>query len=818
MMVRSSSAFLLLAAASLITACGSSAQTSSMPPKDKDGDTPKKSIKAYDKVITKETVSDSGLFIVHRVDEKLYYEIPTSYLGKELLLVSRIAKTPQIGYGGEELGTQVIRWERKFDKVLLRTVSYENVAADSLPIARAVKASNFEEIIKAFPIQAYNKDTTAVIIDVTDMFLGDVGILTPGKETRTALKMGGLDKERSYIDYARSFPTNIEVENVITYSADAPPQNPQTRTASFTMHHSMVQLPEKPMTPRLADPRVGFFALYQTDYGRPEPEAVTRQYILRWRLEPKDTAAFLRGELVEPIKPITWYLDPATPQQWRKWLRLGVERWNEAFAAAGFKNAIRCIDAPTKEEDSTWSPEDARYSVIRYYPSPVENAYGPQIHDPRTGEILESDIGWFHNIIKRLTAWYYTQAVADPRAHKLPLPDSVLGELVSFVATHEVGHTLGFPHNMKASNAYPVDSLRSPSFTSTHGTAPSIMDYARNNYIAQPGDGVTNFYPRIGEYDLHVTKWGYRPIIGATTSDAEEDTLHRWARAAETNKALRFGAQQWMTVDPTSQMEDLGDDALKAGTLGIENIKRAVNNLYDAVYKEGDSFEQLGDVYNDVLGQWGLEMGHVASITGGVEIDRKVFGVAGNQYTPVARDRQKAAVDFIAKNVFATPTYLLEPRIVGVLSATGNIERISGMQTSMMRSLMSNDKLVRLIAQQAQLGTAAYSVGELFADLDKAIFGQGGKAAPDYYTRALQRAFVQALIDKTTEPPTSASADPFAFFFRGPNVYNTDVRALGRATLSTILARVKKAAGDETTKAHNADLALQIERALATNK
>jgi hypothetical protein len=818
MMARSSSAFLLLAAAATISACGSSAQTTSMPPGGKDGDAPKKSIKAYDKVITKETVSDSGLFIVHRVDEKLYYEIPNSYLGRELLLVTRIAKTPQIGYGGEELGTQVIRWERKFDKVLLRTVSYENVAADTLPIARAVKASNFEEIIKAFPIQAYNKDTSAVIIDVTDMFLGDVGILTPGKETRTALKMGGLDKERSYIDYARSFPTNIEVENVITYSADAPPQNPQTRTASFTMHHSMVQLPEKPMTPRLADPRVGFFSLYQTDYGRPEPEAVTRQYILRWRLEPKDTAAFLRGELVEPIKPITWYLDPATPEQWRKWLRLGVERWNEAFAAAGFKNAIRCLDAPTKEQDSTWSPEDARYSVIRYYPSPVENAYGPQIHDPRTGEILESDIGWFHNIIKRLTAWYYAQAVADPRAHKLPLPDSVLGELVSFVATHEVGHTLGFPHNMKASNAYPVDSLRSPSFTSTHGTAPSIMDYARNNYIAQPGDGVTNFYPRIGEYDLHVTKWGYRPIIGATTSDAEEDTLHRWARAAETNKALRFGAQQWMTVDPTSQMEDLGDDALKAGTLGIENIKRAVNNLYDAVYKEGDSFEQLGEVYNDVLGQWGLEMGHVASITGGVEIDRKVFGVAGNQYTPVARDRQKAAVDFIAKNVFTTPTYLLEPRIVGVLSATGNIERISGMQTSMMRSLMSNDKLVRLIAQQAQLGAAAYGVNELFADLDKAIFGQGGKAAPDYYTRALQRAFVQALIDKTTEPPTSASADPFAFFFRGPNVYNTDVRALGRATLSMILARVKKAAGDETTKAHNADLALQIERALATNK
>ena len=333
-----------------------------------------KKIKPYEKVVTKEAVSDSGLFIVHRVDEKYYYEIPNARLGKEILLVSRIAKTPQVGYGGEENNTEVIRWERKYDKILLRTVSYVNVASDSSPISRAVKAANFEEIIRAFPIQAYNKDTSAVVIEVTDMFTSDVGILTPGRSVRQEYKMGGVDKDRSYIEYVKSFPTNVEVENVLTFSAESPSQNSASKTMTFTMHHSMVALPEKPMTPRLADPRVGFFALRQTDYSRPEPEAVGREYILRWRLEPKDTAAFLRGELVEPIKPITYYIDPATPMQWRPWLKKGVEDWNVAFEAAGFKNAVRCIDPPTPKEDPDWSPEDARYSVIRYYPSPIENA------------------------------------------------------------------------------------------------------------------------------------------------------------------------------------------------------------------------------------------------------------------------------------------------------------------------------------------------------------------------------------------------------------------------------------------------------------
>ncbi|MCX6141557.1 MAG: zinc-dependent metalloprotease, partial [Candidatus Kapabacteria bacterium] len=445
-------------------------------------------------------------------------------------------------------------------------------ASDSSPISRAVKAANFEEVIKAFPIQAYNKDSGSVIIEVTDLFVGDVSILTPNRSVRTQYKMGGVDRDRSYVEYIKSFPTNIEVENVLTFSSESPAQNSASKTMTFGMHVSMVLLPAKPMMARLADPRVGFFSLGQTDYSRPEAEAVSREYILRWRLEPKDTAAFLRGELTEPITPITYYIDPATPLPWRSWLKKGIESWNPAFEAAVFKNAVRCVDPPTPEQDPDWSPEDARYSVIRYYPSPTENAYGPNIHDPRTGEIIESDIGWFHNIMKLQTGWFFSQAVSDPKSHVLPYSDSLMGELISFVAAHEFGHTIGMPHNMKASSSYPVDSLRSKSFCEQYGTAPSIMDYARYNYIAQPGDDV-NVMPKVGPYDHFSVKWGYRPIIGAKTSDDERDTLNSWAKATETNKMLRFGAQQWNTVDPSSQMEDLGDDAIKAGTYGIANVK-----------------------------------------------------------------------------------------------------------------------------------------------------------------------------------------------------------------------------------------------------
>jgi hypothetical protein len=771
----------------------------------------------YDRVITKDAKTSEGIFKVHKIRERgadtYYYEIPTSELGKDFLFVGQIAQnTIGAGYGGQTVNELVGRWERHDNRVFLRGVTYDITADPGEPIAKAVQAANNPSIIMSFPIAAFGPNE-APVIDVTRLFLSDV----PEMSARARVRGRGMDASRSYIDKVTAFPTNIEAESTQTFTSPVDQQGAGGRggpqggmrpgSGTVVVHFSMVKLPEKPMMPRIADARVGYFTTETMDYSRPEHRAEPREFVARWRLEKKDPTAALS----EPVKPIVYYIDPATPKRWVPYLKKGIESWQSAFEAAGFRHAIIAKEAPTAEEDPTWSPDDVRNSVVRWLPSTTENASGPHISDPRTGEILNADIQFYHNVQRLVEDWYFVQVgPLDPRAAKLPLPDDLMGELLSFVVAHEIGHTLGLQHNMKASSMYPAEKLRDPDWLKTMSHTPSIMDYSRFNYVAQPEDKIDPklLIPGIGPYDKWAIHWAYAPINSAQHSDDEQKTLDTWAREQEKTPWLRFTTDRAQGADSGENTEAVGDaDAVYSTGLGLKNLQRVMDNLLVATTHEGQDWDDLRTVYGRVVGQWANELGHVTQIVGAFDSFEKHGGQDGVRFNLVPKARQVAAVKFLNENAFATPTMLLRPEVLRRIEPAGALTRIRTAQLQVLNSLLSTQRFGRLVEEEAIDGAAAYRPSEFLADLRKGIFGEI-YATPntttvkiDAYRRNLQRAYLDLMSTR----------------LNGAQRANDDQRPMFRGELKTIAADAGAALArttDRDTRLHLDDLRDQIAKIL----
>ncbi|MEI9958101.1 MAG: zinc-dependent metalloprotease [Ferruginibacter sp.] len=794
--------------------------------------------KPYKEVITDKAKSSKGLFTVHKVDDKYYFELPTKLLGRDILVMNRVSKSsiesPKgfYGYAGDEISQNVIRFDKgPNNKIFLKNISY-NVNPDSTkPMYRSVMTNNLQPIAVAFDIKANAPDSLGggIVIDITDNITADNEIFGFAPYAKSSFQVGSVQPDKSYIVSVRPYPTNVEITTVKTFSKTAgtpppgfPPQPPSQATVTLEMNSSMLILPEKPMKSRREDDRVGYFSTGYTDYDV-NPQGVKDLSIInRWRLEPKpeDMEKYKRGELVEPAKQIVYYIDPTTPAKWIPYLIQGINDWQVAFEKAGFKNAIVGKVAPTKEEDSTWSLEDARNSAVIYKPSPVENAYGPSIVDPRSGEIMESHIGWFHNVMKLLHDWYMIQAGAiDPRARKMVFDDELMGELIRFVSSHEVGHTLGLPHNFGSSSGVPVENLRNKAWVEANGHTPSIMDYARFNYVAQPEDniGKAGIYPRIGDYDKWSIEWGYKLIPEAATAEDEVPILDKWIEAKASDKRFYFG-RQGQPDDPRDQSECIGDDAMKASAYGIKNLQRILPNLITWTKEPDEDYEGLSDMYDQLTGQFRRYIGHVCYNFGGVYETLKKNNQAGNVYEYVSKETQKEAADFVNKQVFTTPTWLINKDIA---AKTGNnsTTTILSLQETALYKMLSTSTMNKMLNAEAAIGSQAYTVTDLLSDLKQSVFTELTTKKPiDIYRRNLQKSYVERL-GAIINPPAAQGGFTISFGNAAPamDTKKSDILSYLKGNARELKAAIDASIAGTTDKAskyHLQDLSDRLRKIL----
>ena len=779
--------------------------------------------KTYSDIITDKALTDHGVFDVHKIEDKYFFEINDSLLGRDMMMVTRVVKmATELPLRAHKLSEQVLRWEKFNNNILLRVASYSNFANDSLPIKEAVSNSNFEPIIASFKIEVKNEEKNSIVIDVSSLFKSDIKAFGFPQRSRKTYKLSSLDSKLSMVESMKSFPLNIEVRHIKTYKSS----DSNNGQVSMLLNNSIILLPKEPMRRRYFDQRVGWITNRQVDYGLDNQEAETVRYLRRWRLEVKneDIEKFKKGELVEPKNPIVFYIDPGTPIKWRKYIKQGIEDWQTAFEEAGFKNAIIAKDPPTKEEDPDWSSEDIRYSVFRYLASTTINANGGQVADPRSGEILQFDVNWYHNVLKLTRNWWIVQTGAvNPDARSVELKNEIAGEGVRFVAAHEVGHAIGLPHNMGSSSAYPVDSLRSATFTKKYGTAPSIMDYARWNYVAQPGDdGVAlmpSYWdtPNVGVYDKYSIKWGYKPILDVSEEE-EKKILRSWIREKEDDLAYRYGDPG---IDPSSQTEDLGDDAIKASEYGIANLKRIVPNLINWTTIDGEDYDDLQEIYNTVLSQFRRYMGHVTTNVGGVYQYYKTSDQDGAVYTHVDKNHQKACVEFLNKHLFETPYWMIDKNILNKIEFAGMTNRVRALQSSYLNNLLDFGRMARMIENEAFNGINAYALQEMMVDLKNGLWKElKSNKKIDVYRRNLQRTYINRLKYIMNNEQPNRSGSFWSSYTTTVKVDVSDIRSVTMGILMDLRKDLKKAVkkySDKVVKNHLDYCILMIDNAMKTS-
>ena len=695
----------------------------------------------YQKIIKKGGTVTDGLFRVRHIEDKYYFEVPDSMLGRYILCVTRFTAVPQnFGqFAGEEITHSTIYFEKRdTSQIMIRQYVLSHLADNGDNISRTLEQSTVDPIVQAFKVIGQNEEKDASLIEVTSLFNSDNNLMSFSNTDKTTLKVGGLMKDRTFIDTIKVFPTNIEVATTRTYGS-SPARSEASRTGTITMafNTSMVLLPKEPMRKRLWDDRVGYFVnnfvRFSDDQHKTEHESI----ISRYRLVPKNKKKYLRGELTEPEKQIVYYIDPATPKKWIPYLIQGINDWNVAFEAAGFKNAITAKVLP--EDDPNVSLEDARYSVLRYLPSETENAYGPRIVDPRSGEIIEAHICWFHNVMNLLTKWYMVQCGAvDKRAQTMKFDDKLMGELIRFVSSHEVGHSLGLRHNMGASFATPVEKLRDKAWVEKNGHTASIMDYARFNYVAQPEDNISpkGLFPRINDYDKWAIKWGYqwRPEF-KDEYEEKEKLMTETTNILKGNPRLWFGGEG-RNEDPRAQTEDLSDNNVKASEYGIKNLKRVMQHLPQWTKEENDQYDDLVEMYKAVTDQFNRYMNHVAKNIGG----RYINNMPGMEpYAPVPAARQREALQYLGRNIFEAPEWLYPANILSKSGADAGTTQ-QQQQTNLLTRLMTPLML-------SNISTSDYAVNQYLDDLFSQVW-TAPKSSSSFQQKArrqLQRSYVQNL-------------------------------------------------------------------------